>query len=161
MVHGNRFIATLLLAGALTGAAACSHDAPRADEALFIRPGVTSGGTGMGGVEPRPAAQALYGTHSVSLGSTYDPGTARGGATNSTTVSTNPDGSSLTVITRPTPQPASGEAGYGTATSAGTVSGNYGTVPTNGASAGRGLYGSSVGTTAASPTPAVGAVITH
>lgn len=152
MVHRDRFLATLLFAGALSGAVACSHDEPRADEALLIRPGVTSGGTGMGGVEPTPAPQALYGTRSLSLGSTYAPGGGSGAAPAATTVRTNPDGSTVTVISGPTPQPARTGSGYGTTpatTPTGSVNGNYGPLPTSGDDA-----------TSASPAPASG-VITH
>ena len=152
MVDRNRFIGTLLLAGVLGGAVACSHDAPRADEALLIRPGVTSGGTGMGGVEPTLAPQALHGTSSVSLGSTYDPGTGSA-ASNATTVRTDANGNTVVLISGPTPQPAPTNTAYGTApgtSTAGTVNGNYGPLPTTG-----------VGATTAPSNLGANGVITH
>lgn len=165
MFHRSNSAVALLLAGALSGAVACSREQPRVDEPLFIPPGTTSGGAGMGGASAPLAPQALYGTRSTSLGTTIDP-TANSGAANSgaaTSASQGSGGSGVGVGGQ-----AGGSShvnfGAGSPGAPGTVNGNYGPLPTSGNSgSGSGRAGGPgmVDSTATTPAGSTGGAITH
>ena len=155
MILHSHFAAALLVVSSVGGAVACSHDQPRADEALIILPGTTSGGAGMGGVEPA-SPQARYGTRSLSLGTIDAP--SAGGAVGGSAPAGGP-GTTVTVTTSQTPSRATNtvSSGYpgapmnnGAAPSTvGTVNGDYGPLPSSGDAVPTANYG----------TP--GGVITH
>jgi hypothetical protein len=155
MIHHSHIALALMVTASLGGAAACSHAQPRADEALFVPPGTTSGGIGMRGVEPT-APQSRHGTRSVSLGSLEAPS---GGAATTTTATTAAPGTVITVSSVLSPYRTAGFAttGYPGApvqngaapNTVGTVNGDYGPLPPSGDAVPTATYG----------TP--GGVITH
>ncbi len=117
----------------------CSRDAPAATEPLYVPPGTTSGGTGMGGMDPPVAPQGLYGTQPISLGTTVDP-----------SAGTAPQGNAAPTGT-PTVRFGTGSPG-----GPGTVNGNYGPLPA-GAESGT----VRVDSTSTPPPTTVGGAITH